>query len=266
MRKITLVVTIILSISLFGCASEEDKSAAQFVINQIDNIGTVNLDKANEIYKIQKQYSSLDDKQKKLVKNYESLTNSINQLEDLIEEKEIKNDPTNTITKTELIGIWEEDDNSEIHRGYLYFANNDYLYYMGSKQKVTQSSFTNEHLISTSYELGDYNRQTRAKEGKFYCIPIKDDFHYSITKTVDGEMTLNIEGQTIGGAYHKLGEKVDLTPIQCLHSGCTNKAVTTGDSIYCESHSNKCTECGKYIDEDAIFCLNCIVEALRKTQ
>ncbi len=48
----------------------------------------------------------------------------------------------------------------------------------------------------------------------------------------------------------------------CAHAGCTLPAVTTGDSIYCSVHSNKCLECGKYIDEDAMYCISCIFDAV----
>ena len=48
----------------------------------------------------------------------------------------------------------------------------------------------------------------------------------------------------------------------CAKSGCTNKAVTTGDSVYCATHSNRCGQCGCYIDGDAMYCLSCIAKAL----
>ena len=48
----------------------------------------------------------------------------------------------------------------------------------------------------------------------------------------------------------------------CAHRGCTRKAVTSGDSIYCSTHSNRCLNCGKYIDEDAMYCMSCLSKAL----
>ncbi|MCD8117467.1 MAG: hypothetical protein LUE21_10210 [Oscillospiraceae bacterium] len=48
----------------------------------------------------------------------------------------------------------------------------------------------------------------------------------------------------------------------CAHAGCTNYIASSGDTNCCTVHSNKCAECGCYIDEDALFCIDCIVEAL----
>lgn len=45
---------------------------------------------------------------------------------------------------------------------------------------------------------------------------------------------------------------------KCAHSGCENAIATSGDTNCCITHSNKCYNCGKYIDEDAIFCMDCI--------
>lgn len=48
---------------------------------------------------------------------------------------------------------------------------------------------------------------------------------------------------------------------KCAHSGCNNYIAPSGDTSYCVTHSHKCLECGIYIDEDALFCVYCIVEA-----
>ena len=50
----------------------------------------------------------------------------------------------------------------------------------------------------------------------------------------------------------------------CAKAGCTKKAVTSGDSIYCATHSNRCGSCGCYIDGDAMYCMDCIKKALKK--
>lgn len=112
--------------------------------------------------------------------------------------------------------------------------------------------------------LFEYNRTTREKDGDFYCIPDKKDYNFSVTKDKNGKLVMTIVGGIAGGTYTKTGEKVNTEPQKCLHEGCTNMAAITGDSFYCETHSNKCMGCGNYIDEDAMFCLNCIVEALKE--
>lgn len=47
----------------------------------------------------------------------------------------------------------------------------------------------------------------------------------------------------------------------CAHRGCNNYIATSGDTSYCTMHSKKCLECGKYIDEDATYCMDCLKKA-----
>ena len=56
---------------------------------------------------------------------------------------------------------------------------------------------------------------------------------------------------------------VDQTEKKCAMSGCEAYAVTSGDSVYCEQHSERCLNCGCYIDYDAIFCMPCIEDAIK---
>lgn len=45
---------------------------------------------------------------------------------------------------------------------------------------------------------------------------------------------------------------------KCVHNGCNNTIASSGDTNCCIVHSNKCLNCGKYIDEDAYFCMDCL--------
>lgn len=45
---------------------------------------------------------------------------------------------------------------------------------------------------------------------------------------------------------------------KCAHNGCSNTIASSGDTNCCIVHSNKCLNCGKYIDEDALFCMDCL--------
>ena len=47
----------------------------------------------------------------------------------------------------------------------------------------------------------------------------------------------------------------------CAHSGCSNYIASSGDTNCCTTHSRKCLECGKYIDEDATYCMDCLKKA-----
>lgn len=49
------------------------------------------------------------------------------------------------------------------------------------------------------------------------------------------------------------------TPItKCVHAGCNHAIATSGDTNCCIVHSRNCFNCGKYIDEDAMFCMTCL--------
>jgi uncharacterized protein with FMN-binding domain len=52
---------------------------------------------------------------------------------------------------------------------------------------------------------------------------------------------------------------------KCAHSGCNNYIASSGDTNACEKHSNKCLNCGKYIDEDAMYCMDCLTKAASKS-
>lgn len=47
----------------------------------------------------------------------------------------------------------------------------------------------------------------------------------------------------------------------CAHSGCDNYIASSGDTNCCVTHSNKCLNCRKYIDEDAMYCMSCLTSA-----
>ena len=48
---------------------------------------------------------------------------------------------------------------------------------------------------------------------------------------------------------------------KCAHSGCNNPVASSGDTNCCTVHSNRCADCGKYIDEDAMYCMDCLYKA-----
>jgi len=51
---------------------------------------------------------------------------------------------------------------------------------------------------------------------------------------------------------------------KCAHPGCNNYIASSGDTNCCTTHSRRCLECNKYIDEDATYCMDCIKKALGK--
>lgn len=72
------------------------------------------------------------------------------------------------------------------------------------------------------------------------------------------------QNSSTDGAYftNKYGTATTI----CAHSGCTNYIASSGDTNCCITHSNKCLECGCYIDEDAAWCVSCITRAAKQAK
>ena len=66
-------------------------------------------------------------------------------------------------------------------------------------------------------------------------------------------------GTTTTGSFTN---KYGTATTKCAHPGCNNYIASSGDTNCCPLHSNRCAICGKYIDEDATYCLDCIADAL----
>ncbi len=102
--------------------------------------------------------------------------------------------------------------------------------------------------------------------------------HLSITeasieissKTSIGDIPAN--GNTENDVIKKTKEPVSFTnkygtsTTKCAHSGCSNYIASSGDTNCCTQHSNRCLECNGYIDEDALYCVDCIKNAVSKTK
>lgn len=254
----SIIIFAVILYSKFFSVSKEDRTRAQVVATQIGSIDSVTLENADELYNIYKAYNELTTKQQRLVKNSRILLDMMSELEQLIE---ITNDPTNSITKSELTGIWKEES-TELHIGYFYFTSKGQVYYLAARVPISESDFTSKYRLSESYSLNDYNKVTRAKDGEFFNSATVSNGTFSVTKDSSGILTMEVKCGSASGTYKKTSDKVNTAPLQCEHPNCLNKAAETGDSHYCEEHSNKCLECNKYIDEDALYCVNCILKAL----
>lgn len=56
--------------------------------------------------------------------------------------------------------------------------------------------------------------------------------------------------------------KYGTSSTKCAHPGCTRNVASSGDTNCCTTHSNRCLNCGKYIDEDAMYCMSCLTRVL----
>lgn len=52
----------------------------------------------------------------------------------------------------------------------------------------------------------------------------------------------------------------------CAHKGCSRFIATSGDSNCCIAHSQNCLNCGCYIDEDAMYCMDCLSESMTNSK
>ncbi len=66
-------------------------------------------------------------------------------------------------------------------------------------------------------------------------------------------------------SYTSFSNKYGTPTTICAHSGCDRYIASTGDTNCCSIHSNKCSSCGCYIDEDAMYCIDCIKKAYGKS-
>lgn len=85
---------------------------------------------------------------------------------------------------------------------------------------------------------------------------IQMNWHYDESVKKSDEETDNETEVNFTNAYG--------TPTtKCAHAGCNNYIASSGDTNCCTTHSNRCLECGKYIDEDASYCVSCIEKAAK---
>ena len=68
-----------------------------------------------------------------------------------------------------------------------------------------------------------------------------------------------------GSGYSSSGSfsnKYGTRTTKCAVSGCDNYIAKSGDTNCCTYHSNKCGNCHCYIDGDAMYCMDCLRNAL----
>lgn len=213
-----------------------DKEIAKEVSDSIDNIGNVTLDKEDEILKIKDRYDQLTKKQKRRVKNHDILENAISELDFLHELEKLKDDPTYTLNEEDMVGIWKERNPKEERTEYYYFAPNGYIYYISCEYEPTQSTFTSEYRISTSYEFEGYDREKAHMKGFFYCYPVEETLNFAVIRDEQGRMVMTVtrhEGSfdTGTGSFGKTSIPID-------------NRVTTGNNSSAKN-KQKCEVCSR---------------------
>ncbi len=77
-------------------------------------------------------------------------------------------------------------------------------------------------------------------------------------------ITSNKTSSTTSSTSVHFTNKYGTSSTKCAHSGCNEYIAPSGDTNCCTKHSRKCLECGKYIDEDALYCIDCLAMAADK--
>ena len=89
----------------------------------------------------------------------------------------------------------------------------------------------------------------------------KKTSYTSIAGKTNSNTNTSSNNGTISGSQPSFTNKYGTATTKCAHSGCNNYIASSGDTNCCAVHSKKCAECGKYIDEDALYCMDCITKA-----
>lgn len=85
---------------------------------------------------------------------------------------------------------------------------------------------------------------------------------YSSNSKASGSSGSYSSGSSGNSSYSSFTNKYGTPTTKCAHSGCTNYIESSGDTNCCTQHSNRCYECHKYIDGDAMWCIDCLKKAL----
>lgn len=78
---------------------------------------------------------------------------------------------------------------------------------------------------------------------------------------LDDQIVVDAEAEQ-GEAEMPFTNKYGTRNTICAHAGCNNQIASSGDTNCCTTHSNRCGNCGCYIDGDAMYCMTCLKYAL----
>ena len=97
-----------------------------------------------------------------------------------------------------------------------------------------------------------------------FPTPVPTATPTSVPTATPKKSTISSKGNSSSDSWSSFTNKYGTPTTRCAHPGCSNYIASSGDTNCCVSHSRRCLECGTYIDEDAVYCMDCIDKALRK--
>ena len=143
-----------------------------------------------------------------------------------------------------------------------------YNFNSNSNPSSESSSFTNEYGTPTTKCAHSGCTNYIASSGDTNCCTTHSNKCLVCGKYIDEDalycMGCIYAAATKGSTSSSFTNEYGTPTTKCSHSGCTNYIASSGDTNCCTTHSNKCLVCGKYLDEDALYCMGCISAAATK--
>ena len=140
------------------------------------------------------------------------------------------------------------------------FLKGDDSFYEVDRSRFVDGSYTSEderYVLSGSNLKMLFNRQWST----FRLKPSLTKGNFDIDKSSKD----NTASQQESTNRQKFTNAYGTPTTKCAHYGCNNYIASSGDTNCCTVHSNKCADCGKYIDEDAMYCMSCLNKAAGST-
>ena len=133
----------------------------------------------------------------------------------------------------------------------------------GCNNYIASSGDTNCCTVHSNkcLECGKY-----IDEDATYCTNCINSIAEAIAETAFSSSGSSGSSESASKSTTKFTNAYGTPTTICAHSGCTNYIASSGDTNCCTVHSRKCLECGKYIDEDATYCMNCLSKAAESSE
>lgn len=125
------------------------------------------------------------------------------------------------------------------------------------KIKCKEKIYKYGYYKKAENEVYDFVNEFLDYDGTSYKFASKEEENTCYKKTEENNDTSN----DTDSSYVPFTNKTGTRTTKCYHVGCNNYIALSGDTHFCTTHAKNCGVCGCYIDEDAMFCPSCIIEA-----
>lgn len=175
------------------------------------------------------------------------------------------NEAFNNLSLEEKHTFMRDELADKIRRAYSNFLRQDKNY-----EKLKASPLTRGHIV-VSATCSDKNYQYGIIESVYNNLLKEAPLKYiALFVDYDGERYEYVNRTEEKEHLDKISKEIQHTnkygtpKTICAYSSCTSYIASSGDTQFCTKHSNKCLECGAYIDDDAAWCIACIEKELKR--